>query len=190
MRDRGLRVAIGTDSRSCSDNLNMFEAMRLASFTSRVRGPDYRRWLATDEVFEMATTGSAYALGWGHVIGQLKPGYFADIVFLDRHNLNYVPLNDVINQVVNAEDGTAVDSVMIGGRMILDRGRFTTIDTKGLAARAERAVARMRDVNAQALRMAADLEDVFGSFCIALGSRDYHVHRFVDDEAGRGLRAG
>lgn len=181
MLDLGLSVGVGTDSRSCSDNLNMFEAMRLASFTSRVRGPDYRRWLGTDEVLRMATEGSARALGLQGRIGRLEAGYKADIVFLDLDNLNYVPLNDVVNQVVNAEDGTAVDSVMIDGRMILDRRRFTTVDVRGLRAKAERAVERMRSVNAEALALAARLEPVFGSFCVALGSRPYHVNRFVDD---------
>jgi len=181
MLDLGLRVGVGTDSRSCSDNLNMYEAMRLASFTSRVRGPDYLRWLGTGEVLRMATEGSAHALGMGGRIGRIAPGYFADIVFLDLHNLNYVPLNDVVNQVVNAEDGTAIDSVMIGGRMIRDRGRFTTVDYAGLRAKAERAVERMRMANAAALELAERLEPVFGSFCVALGSRPYHVNRFVDD---------
>ena len=182
MLDRGLQVGIGTDSRSCSDNLNMFEAMRLASFVSRVRGPDYRRWLGTDEVFRMATVESAHALGFGDRIGRLEPGAYADIVFLNRRNLNYVPLNDVTNQIVNAEDGTGVDSVMIGGRMILDRGRFTTVDYDGLAAKAEHAVERMRGVNAEALELANRLEPLVGSFCIALGQEPYHVHRFVQDE--------
>jgi len=182
MLERNLQVGIGTDSRSCSDNLNMFEAMRLASYVSRVRGPDYRRWLAADEVFRMATVDSAHALGFGDSIGRLAPGACADIVFLNRRNLNYVPLNDVTNQIVNAEDGTGVDSVMIGGRMILDRGRFTTVDYDSLAAKAERAIERMRGVNAGALELANRLEPVVGSFCIALGSQPYHVHRFVQDE--------
>jgi 5-methylthioadenosine/S-adenosylhomocysteine deaminase len=183
MLDRGVQVGIGTDSRSCSDNLNMFEAMRLASYVSRVRGPDYRRWLSTDEVFRMATVDSAHALGFGDSIGRLAPGAHADIVFLDRRNLNYVPLNDVTNQIVNAEDGTGVDSVMIGGRMILDRGKFTTVDYNGLAAKAEKAIERMRGANAEALELANRLEPVVGSFCIALGSQPYHVHRFVQDES-------
>ncbi len=188
MLDRKLQVGIGTDSRSCSDNLNMFEAMRLASFVSRVRGPDYRRWLGTEEVFRMATVDSAHALGFGDKLGRLQAGAYADIVFLNRRNLNYVPLNDVTNQIVNAEDGTGVDSVMIGGRMILERGRFTTIDYDGLAAKAERAVERMRAVNAEALELASRLEPMVGSFCIALGSQPYHVHRFVDDEASGSAR--
>jgi guanine deaminase len=164
----------------------MFEAMRLASFVSRVRGPDYRRWLATDEVFRMATVDSAHALGFGDRIGRLEPGACADIVFLDRRNLNYVPLNDVTNQIVNAEDGTGVDSVMIGGRMILERRRLTTVDYDSLAARAERAIERMRGVNAEALELAHRLEPVVGSFCIALGSQPYHVQRFVEDDAASG----
>jgi guanine deaminase len=181
MLDRGLQVGIGTDSRSCSDNLNMFEAMRLASFASRVRGPDYRKWLATDEVFRMATVDSAHALGFGDNIGRLAPGACADIVFLNRRNLNYVPLNDVTNQIVNAEDGTGVDSVMIGGRMIVEGGRFTTVDYDSLAAKAEQAMERMRGLNADAVEIANRLEPVVGSFCIALGSQPYHVHRFVED---------
>lgn len=104
-------------------------------------------------------------------------------MFLDLDDLNYVPLNDVVNLMVNAEDGTAVDSVTIDGRMVLDLGRFTTVDVRGLRAKAERAVERMRSVNAEALALAARLEPVFGSFCVALGSRPHHVNRFVDDTA-------
>lgn len=73
MVEQGLTVGIGTDSRSCSDNLNMFEAMRLASYTSRVRGPDYERWLTSDEVFRMATEGSARALGFAGELGRIAP---------------------------------------------------------------------------------------------------------------------
>jgi guanine deaminase len=182
MLDGGLNVGIGTDSRSCSDNLNMFEAMRLASFTSRARGPDYRRWLGTEEVFAMATEGSARALGFAGRLGRIAPGYKADTVFLDRRNMNYVPLNDVTSQIVNAEDGTAVDSVMIGGRMVLDHGRFTTLDYHGLAGRAERAMERLRNVNAEARDLARRLEPVVGSFCMALACHPYHVQRFVADD--------
>ena len=54
------------------------------------------------------------------------------------------------------------------------------------AAKAERAVERMRGVNADALELANRLEPVVGSFCIALGSQPYHVHRFVQDDEASG----
>ena len=181
MRDQGLTVGIGTDSRTCSDNLNMFEAMRLASFTSRVRGPDFSRWLAADEVFAMATEGSARALGFGDRIGRIAPGALADIVFLDRRCLNYVPLNDVTLQIVNAEEGTGVDAVMVGGRMVVERGRVVSVDVDRLIDRCEAAMERLRAANDGAHRTARALEPIVGSFCAAMGGEPYHVHRFVDD---------
>jgi len=178
MLDVGLNVGIGTDSRTCSDNLNMFEAMRLASFTSRVQTPDFRRWLTTDDALRMATINSARLLGLPGQFGVIGQGYKADIVFLDLKNLNYIPLNNAINQVVNAEDGTGVDSVMIGGRMILDNGRLTTINVDRLRSGAEAAMERLRSVNGKALDLALRLEDVVGSFCVGLAQSPYHVHRY------------
>ena len=37
-----INVGIGTDGANCSDNQNMYEAMRLASFSSKVQGPGRR----------------------------------------------------------------------------------------------------------------------------------------------------
>jgi cytosine/adenosine deaminase-related metal-dependent hydrolase len=37
-----------------------------------------------------------------------------------------------VTQIVFTENGAAVDSVMIGGRLVLDHGRLTTIDEKKL----------------------------------------------------------
>jgi 5-methylthioadenosine/S-adenosylhomocysteine deaminase len=180
MLDYGLNVGLGTDSRSCSDNLNMFEAMRLASFVSRVQGPDYQRWLTTDEALKLATINSAKLLGFGDELGLIAPGYKADIVFLDLNNSNYVPLNSALNQVVNAEDATGVDSVMIGGRMVLDHGRLTTLNPDRLRAGAEAAMERLWEVNGKALELALRLEDVVGTFCVGMAQSPYHVQRYCE----------
>ena len=63
MLERQVNVGIGTDGANCSDNHNMYEAMRLASFISKVQGPDVERWLTTEEALTAATEGSARALG-------------------------------------------------------------------------------------------------------------------------------
>src|SRR6266851_1138749 len=75
MLDAHVNLGIGTDGASCSDNQNMYEAMRLASFVSKVQGPDWRRWLTTREAALAATEGGARALGFGDRIGKLAPGY-------------------------------------------------------------------------------------------------------------------
>ncbi len=180
MLDRGINVGIGTDACTCADNLNMFEAMRMASFVARVQDVDWSRWLGADEILHMATKGGAKLLGLEDVVGELRPGAKADMVFLDLRNINYVPFNIPTVQVVNAEDGTAIDSVMIGGRMVLDHGTITTIDEKKLFADAQRAVERLLGPEADDIHdMVLRMEEIVGPFCLDILQQDYHVHRHL-----------
>jgi len=178
MVSAGIPVGVGTDTSSCADQLNMFEAMRLAAFSSRAETPEYTRWLGANDVFEMATAGSARVLGFDN-IGRLDAGYAADIVFLDLRNLNYVPLNDVRTQVVFAENGSAVSSVMIDGRLVLDRGRFTTIDYDDLVDRANARAVELAEAGAGLRRELAAIADIVGAFCVGLAERPHHIHRYV-----------
>ncbi|MFQ5930956.1 MAG: amidohydrolase family protein, partial [Nitrospiraceae bacterium] len=180
MIDNRINVGIGTDGSASSDNQNMFEAMRLASFVSRVVTADYTRWLGTWEVLALATTGGATALGLDGVIGRIAPGYKADIVSLDLSNINFVPLNDVANQVVNCEDSSAVESVMIGGRMVLQNRRFTNMDWGKIKREVETASERLRDVNAQTKERMDTLEEFVGLHCIGLSQEPYHIQRRID----------
>jgi 5-methylthioadenosine/S-adenosylhomocysteine deaminase len=161
----------------------MFEAARLASLISRVQDYDGRSWLTADEVLAMATAGSSRALGFGDRIGRMAPGAKADIVFLDLRHIHYVPLGDVVRQIAFTESGAAVDSVMIGGQMVLDRGRLMTIDEDKLRRDAERACERLRAANAENQEFAARLERVVRSFCIGLCRSPYHVHRLANEQS-------
>lgn len=179
MLDRGINVGVATDAANSSDQLNMFEATRLAALISRVQTPDFESWLGADEVLRMATIGSARAMGLGGAIGEIAPGFKADIVFLDLANINYVPCHDVVSQIVFTENGAAVDSVMIGGRMVLDHGRLTTIDEKKLRRDASAAAERLFTANAPMRSFAKQLNSFVGQFCHRLACEPYHVHRLA-----------
>jgi 5-methylthioadenosine/S-adenosylhomocysteine deaminase len=179
MLERGINVGVATDAANSSDQLNMFEATRLASLISRVQTPDFKLWLGADEVLRMATVGSARAMGFGGAIGEIAPGYKADIVFLDLSYINYVPCHDVLTQIVFTENGAAVDSVMIGGRMVLDGGRVTTLDEKKLRRDASAAAERLFAVNAPMRAFAKQLHGFVGKFCHRLACEPYHVHRLA-----------
>ena len=185
MLERGVRVGIGTDSPSSSDTQNMFESMRWASYLSRVATTDYRRWIGADEAFRMATEGSAGVLGMGEMIGRLAPGYRADIVMLDLARPDFVPLNDALLQLVFSEAGAAVDTVMIDGRIVLDRGRLVTVDEAKVRAAAEAAAARLREANAGLRDAARVLEPYVGAFCLALAREPYHVARVLTSDSQR-----
>ena len=179
MLERRVNVGIGTDGANCSDNLNMYEAMRLASFASKAQGPDLERWVTTEEVALAATEGSSRALGLEGKIGRLAPGYKADIVFLDLGHVNWLPLNDPTNQLVHTEDGSAVTHVMIGGRMIVDNRRVTTVDLGALAREAASARERLARLNAPGKDLYEQLAAVVGRFCPGLAHTPYHVTRYI-----------
>ena len=178
MLERKVNVGIGTDGASCADNQNMYEAMRLASFASKVQGPDIERWVTTGEALHAATVGSARALGFGDGIGRLAAGCKADIVFLELAHPNWMPCNDPVNALVHVEDGTAVHSVMVGGRMVVENRKLLTVDLAKLAGEVEEVRERLQKANKPAKAIYDRLEKVVTAFCPGLARQPLHIHRY------------
>jgi len=179
--DAGVRLGIGTDASNTSDGQNMLEAQRLAALLSRVADVDPNRWQSVEEVFRAATEGSAAILGFDR-IGRLEPGYRADIVFLDVGHINYVPLRNPLRQLVLAENGAAIDSVMINGCFVLRQGRLLTLDESRLRRQAEAAIERLDAANAGSARAAEPFRDLVGHFCLAHARTPFPVHRRLPDD--------
>lgn len=179
--DLRVNVGIGTDGANCSDNQNMYEAMRYASMVSKVQGPDPRGWATVEEIYHAATVGSAQALGLSNA-GLLAPGHKADIVFVDLGAINWIPHNWTVNQLVHVEDATSVRHVMIGGSFVVRDGRLLTLDMAKLAREAEAARDRLENLNAEWRDLFVSLEPVIASFCPGLAARPYRINRYLCDE--------
>ena len=181
---RGVTVGVGTDGSSSADNQNMFEAMRLAAFVSRVfdRPPD--AWIGAVEALQLATEGSAAVLGMAGLIGKIAPGYKADLVFLDLDHVNLVPLNNAAQQLVNGEDGAAVRDVMVGGRFVLRDGTLTGIDWPRIVERARAAAARLTETNAATRASTERLASIVSRFCVGLGRCAHDVPRKLAADGG------
>jgi guanine deaminase len=173
----GVNVGIGTDAATCSDNLNMYGSMHFAAAASHARGPDPARWVTAPEVLAAATTGSARALGFGHV-GRVAPGFAADLVFLDLDAPTLIPLNDPVTQLVLGEDGTSVDSVMIGGRFVVRGRKLLTVDLPALAARAAEIRAVLDERGAAKRSVFECVAPVLADFCPALSATPWPVNRW------------
>ncbi len=175
--DAGIPVGIGTDGSNASDHQNMFDALRFAANVSRVMDADYRRWISAQESLAMGTIGSANVLGFDGRLGRIAPGYLADIVFLDLGNINYIPLNNPVHQIVNCEDSTSVDSVMIDGRLVLKKRQFTEFRFSELRGRVEAAIDRLDETTVEEKALAGKLEPIVGSYCIGLQRTPFAVQR-------------
>ena len=89
------------------------------------------------------------------------------------------PRHDPTNQLVHTEDGGAVVHVMVGGRMIVEHRRVTTVDLAALAREAEAARERLARANAPGKALYERLAPVVGRFCPGLAHVPYHVSRYV-----------
>jgi guanine deaminase len=114
----------------------------------------------------------------------IAKGYKADLVLIDLDSVNYVPLNNATNQLVFTEDGTAVDKVLIGGRLVVSGGRAIGIDRAALARQAGEAVERLSALNADARRFAERIEPMVSNFCRGLAD-DEAMHRLRRDIPAR-----
>lgn len=128
MLNRGISVCLGTDGTACSDHQNMFEAMRMAAVSSRVRTTDQSRWLSAPEVFTLATGSTNRVLGGPPQLGALEEGMIADITLINSDTPCLHPLNDIVVQLVLAGSGPLVDTVLVDGRVVLRNGRSTLVD--------------------------------------------------------------
>lgn len=180
MLELGVNVGIGTDGAACSDNQNVYEAMRVASYASKCRGPDIDRWLTAPEVFNAATVGGAKAIGLEGG-GRIEVGAPADLVLLDTNHPNWMPVNNPVHQLVHTEDGNAVHTVLAGGRVIVENRRVVGLDMARLAARVADAKERLNKVNAENKDLVERLSPVVNSFCAGLAKAPYPVNRFGGD---------
>jgi 5-methylthioadenosine/S-adenosylhomocysteine deaminase len=82
---------------------------------------------------------------------------------------------------VHTENGTAVDNVMIGGRLVLHRGRFTTVDMLEIRRKVADRVAALNEMNREARTLLGAVEGMVERFCVALARQPYHVHGVVHE---------
>jgi 5-methylthioadenosine/S-adenosylhomocysteine deaminase len=127
-RAAGMRVGLGTDGPAGSNNdLNMMEEMDLAAKLQKTYRVDPRA-LGAKGALEMATIEGARALHMEKEIGSLEVGKKADFVMLNLNAPNAVPMYDVYSQIVYALKASEVETVVVGGRLLLKDGKLLTVD--------------------------------------------------------------
>jgi cytosine/adenosine deaminase-related metal-dependent hydrolase len=124
----GVNVALGTDGISSNDSCRLFDVMKAAGIVHTLSTDEYEEWPTAAEILWAATRGGARAVGLEHQIGSIEPGKKADLVALDLLSPSFVPVNDVANQLVYAENGSSVRLVMVDGKVVVEDGRCLLVD--------------------------------------------------------------
>ena len=127
----GVAVGLGTDGAASNNDLDMFEAMRIASLLHKVHTLDPSTASART-VLEMATRGGALALGMGAQIGSLEPGKRADVIVVRMSSARQTPMYDPVSQIVYTTRGDDVRTTIVHGRVLMRDRKMLTLDENAI----------------------------------------------------------
>jgi 5-methylthioadenosine/S-adenosylhomocysteine deaminase len=128
----GVAVGLGTDGAASNDDLDLFEEIDTAAKLQKLAALDPTA-IDAKTVVAMATIGGARALGLDSKIGSIEAGKEADLVLVGGTRAGLVPQGDVWGFLAYVAKASDVQTVMVAGRILLDRGLLTTIDEAAAA---------------------------------------------------------
>jgi cytosine/adenosine deaminase-related metal-dependent hydrolase len=134
--DRGVRVALGSDSPNNSNHLDPVRTMNMAALQYKDARQDMRQ-IPAEQALEMATLMGAQALGLGEHLGSIAPGKRADLGLFDTRRPEWQALFNPVNNLVYNADGRSVHTVLVDGRVIVDAYRQSFVDEERLFARVQ-----------------------------------------------------
>lgn len=126
-RDAGIRLGLGTDGCSSSNDLDMWQVMRQAGLLARLTAgrPDVA---PAKSIIRAATIDGADALGLASRIGSVEVGKEADLVLLDLDVPHLTPVHDPDALVVFAGGRGDVTDVFVAGRHVIADRQSTRVD--------------------------------------------------------------
>lgn len=138
LTDLHVNVGLGTDGPASNNSLDMFETMKVGALLQKLvyGNPAV---MPAREVLEMATMGGARALSLSRDVGSLEVGKKADIVLLDLAKAHLRPFHDVYSSIVYCARGSDVDTVIVDGRILMQKGQVKTLDEAKVMRTAEEA---------------------------------------------------
>jgi cytosine/adenosine deaminase-related metal-dependent hydrolase len=131
--DAGVRVALGTDTFP----MDMVAELRWAAMLARITDRNYQAGQSRD-VYNAATLGACRLLD-REDLGRLGPGAKADILLVDLDHLGAAFYTDPIKALVDFASGRDVDTVIVDGQTLIERGRAVRVDEEAVYGRAREA---------------------------------------------------
>jgi 5-methylthioadenosine/S-adenosylhomocysteine deaminase len=119
----GVRVGLGTDSPASAPSFDMFEELRSAIIFARARERNPQA-LGTTQALELATIGSARALGIADEVGSLLVGKRADIAIVALDETSLLPWEDAQAAVVLGGSPERVVLTVVDGETKYEKGEF------------------------------------------------------------------
>jgi 5-methylthioadenosine/S-adenosylhomocysteine deaminase len=160
MKRLGVPVALGTDGASHNDNLILHNVLQLVAILHRNGEPDRSQWIVARDALRMATEGGAKAMLLDDAIGSIAVGRRADLVVYDLSAPWWIPFNDPVQQLVHAENGSSVETVLVDGRIVIENKRAVLFDGEAIKDEARSMLTAIRARNAELSGVVHEIEAI------------------------------
>jgi 5-methylthioadenosine/S-adenosylhomocysteine deaminase len=140
----GVALSLGTDGAASNNDLDMFEAMRQASFLAKLASGDPTA-VPAQVALDLATIGGAQALGMEKVIGSLEPGKRADLITVSMSAARQTPMYDAVSHLVYVTRGDDVRNTVVNGKVLMRDRRLSTLAEAEVLAQAKTLAQKVRD---------------------------------------------
>jgi 5-methylthioadenosine/S-adenosylhomocysteine deaminase len=132
MIEKGIRVSLGTDGAASNNTLDLFREMRLMVLLQKVNNSQAMK---ADTAVAIATENGGIALNWK--TGKIEEGFLADLIFIDLKKVSMVPQHNLVSNIVYSMNSSAVDTVIIDGKVVMENGTILTIDEEKIVEKAQ-----------------------------------------------------
>jgi 5-methylthioadenosine/S-adenosylhomocysteine deaminase len=139
----GVSLGLGTDGAASNNDLDMFEAMRVAALLHKHESVDPAA-LPARTILEMATIRGARALGMDARIGSLEPKKRADLITISTSGARQTPMYDPISHLVYVIHGDDVQNSVVNGRVLMRDRKVLTLDETAIVAEAREWAIKVR----------------------------------------------
>lgn len=178
--DAGVTVELGTDGVCSNDTARIFDVMRTAGLIHSVPSADPSQWLGAEDILMMVTIGGARTTMLEQVMGSLEAGKAADLLLLDLNSYSFAP-NDVAKHLAFAENGSSIELVMVGGRVVFEDGKLTTVDEAAILHEIRERVPAYLAVHTQMEARNAVFEPYFAELHRRATQQDIGLFRYGGD---------
>jgi 5-methylthioadenosine/S-adenosylhomocysteine deaminase len=154
-REAGLPVGLATDGPVSNNTLDILESLRLMALVAKheSRNPEI---LSVSQSLRVATVESAQVFGLPDDLGQVAPGFLADVILIDLDTPHSLPGHNPMADLVYSARASDVKTVICDGRVVMRDRRLLTLDLEEITARVgesmERLAKRVPDSRIQTYR--------------------------------------